>query len=132
MDAETSSDGRVGEAEANAVAAEVVIKRHLHQFNHILLRPPTNTSLKAAHHSCCLTGVSQLCFSSHNCLPPAGSLEHPMGRYTSDSSTHTHTIRAVNVKCHVMHVEMVYNCATFHFAVSCLYVACVLKYFVKL
>ena len=42
-------------------------------------------------------------------------------------------IRAAMVKFqHTVHIEMVYNCAKFHLPVICLYVANVLKYFVKL
>ena len=43
------------------------------------------------------------------------------------------TIRAAKVKfLHTVHIDVVYNCAKFHIPVSCLYVANVLKYFIKL
>ena len=43
------------------------------------------------------------------------------------------TIRAANVEFHhTVHIGVVYNCAKFHIPVSCLHVANVLKYFIKL
>ena len=43
------------------------------------------------------------------------------------------TIRAANVNFHhIVYIEVVNNHAKFHLPVSCLYVANVLKYFIKL
>ena len=76
---------------------------------------------------CCVRNRQNTWLDSVNILLSISDL---VGMFKRDISG---TIRAAKVEFHhTVHIDVVYNCAKFHIPVSCLHVANVLKYFIKL